>query len=89
MANNNFTPAHFNTVNAVADAAINALTPSAAANTWTKQPAVIPRPATTPALAPERSALLTMYNTSGPGVRFSSNPAPMNNRRCWKSGTAA
>ena len=37
-----------------------ALTPNAAAKMCTKQPAVMPSPATTPALAPERSELVTM-----------------------------
>ena len=53
-----------------------------------EQPAVTPRPATTPARAPLRSEWLTMHNTSGPGVRLSSQPATTNNRSCGRSGMA-
>ena len=54
--------------NCAKDAAISALTPTAAATICTKHPAVMPSPATMPARVPDRSALVTMYNTSGPGV---------------------
>ena len=47
-------------MNAVVDAAINALTPSAAAVMCTKQPAVMPKPPTIPARVPERSERVTM-----------------------------
>src|SRR6185369_8182623 len=70
----------------MADAASSALTPSAAAKMCTKQPAVMPSPAITPAFAPARSEFVTMYSTSGPGVRFSSQPAAMNSSRCCASG---
>src|SRR4051812_8075589 len=81
-------PSHLSAVKAVAEAASSAPTPSAAAHTWTKHPAVMPGPATMPARAPERSDCVTMYSTSGPGVRFSSQPAAMNSNRWCRSGMA-
>jgi hypothetical protein len=48
------------TVKAVAEVASSALTPSAAANTCTKQPLTMPSAATMPARTPLLSALLTM-----------------------------
>src|SRR3990167_2660107 len=79
-------PAHLSRLKAVADAANKAPTPKAAATMWTKQPAVIPSPATMPARAPLRSECVTTYSTSGPGVRLSSQPAAMNSRSCEVSG---
>src|SRR5437868_10317407 len=72
----------------MADAASRALTPSAAAKMCTKQPALMPSAAATPAFAPERSEFVTMYSTSGPGVRFSRMPAATNRSSWCRSGIA-
>jgi hypothetical protein len=48
------------TVNAAAEVASSAPTPTAAAKMCTKHPAVMPNPATMPARVPERSAFETM-----------------------------
>src|SRR5688572_22276052 len=58
----------------------------AAAKMWTKQPVRMPSPPTMPARAPDRSEFATMYSMSGPGVRFSSQPAAMKASRWGRSG---
>lgn len=69
------TPSHLTTVNAVDDAARREVNSTEAATTRTRQPAVIPKPATRPVFAPPRSELVTRYSRSGPGVRLSSQAA--------------
>src|SRR6478735_9129914 len=49
----------------------------------------MPSPATMPARTPERSEFVTTYSTSGPGVRFSSQPAAMKASRWGRSGIAS
>ena len=45
-------------------------------------PQLMPAMAAKPARRPPRNARLTMYSTSGPGVRFSSHPASTNSSSC-------
>ena len=71
------------TVNAVADVASNADSPSAAANTCTNTPLPMPQHATKPARQPCVALRAMMNSESGPGVMLSSSPETMNSHRCW------
>ena len=71
----------FKIVNAVAEAASMADSPSAAATMWTTHPAATPSAAAAPARQPCVELRPMMYNISGPGVIFSSTPAVTNSRK--------
>ena len=58
------------TKNAVADVARIADSPSAAANVWTRVPALTPSAAATPTRRPCAMLRPRMYSVSWPGARF-------------------
>ena len=83
-------PTHLSTVNAVAEVASSALTPKRRREDMHEaagrdaQPGHHAGPR-----AASAARCVTMYSTSGPGVRFSSQPAAMNSSRCCASGMPA
>src|SRR5262249_51286553 len=74
-------PAYFTPLNAAADVASSADSPSVAATTWTSPPVATPRHDTIPAARPWLMLRVTMYNTAGPGVTVRTTAAATNKPR--------
>ena len=81
-------PAHFTTVNAVAEDTTSDEMPTAAARTWTSPPAAMPSADTSPATRPRSMPCATMYSTAGPGTTMSASAAAANTARVDGSGIA-
>jgi hypothetical protein len=81
-------PAHFTTVNAVADETTIDEMPTAAASTWTSPPAAMPNAETTPPTRPRSIPWATMYSTAGPGTTMRASAAAAKSASVDGSGMA-
>src|SRR4051794_39020252 len=76
-------------VNAVADDAISAESPTIAAATWTMPPLATPSAETRPARRPLSTLCVTMYATAGPGTTASATAARLKRAIVEAVGTAS
>src|ERR1700760_3034822 len=80
-------PTSFTTVNAVADDAISAESPSVAAATCTSPPLATPHADARPARRPLSTLCVTMYVTAGPGTTASASDATQNSANADTEGS--